>query len=108
MTCADCRELLSGYLDDELMSVESEDVRAHIAECAECAREHEELARTSHLLRRGLVRHTAPDVLKARIRSALANPSPFESPAPPKQRGWTQLLAAGVVVAFASSALTFA
>ena len=56
------------------------------------------------------MRHSAPDVLKARIRSMLAQPDVF-SPAvetPPSVRPrWTTLLAAGLVIAAASSALTF-
>ena len=72
MQCGDCRELLSGHLDGELMAAESQNVRDHLAHCAECAREEELLARTSVLVRQRLVRHSAPDVLKARIRTALA------------------------------------
>src|SRR5436305_9950942 len=105
MMCSECRDLLSGHIDDELMAAESQGVRAHLAECSECAREHQQLTTASDLLRNTLVRHTAPDVLKARIRSALAAPSPFASVAPPKRSQWTRLAAAGVLVAFTSSAL---
>jgi anti-sigma factor RsiW len=108
MRCADCRDLLSGHIDGELMTAESQNVRDHLAECAECAREHELLARTSTLLRQRLVRHSAPDVLKARIRNALAQPNAFEPPSPPVRSQWMRLAAAGVIIAAASSALTFA
>src|SRR4029079_16126721 len=107
MRCAECRELLSGHIDGELMAAESQNVRDHLAECAECAREEELLARTSTLLRQRLVRHSAPDVLKARIRSALAQPNAFESAKTPPRSHWTLLAAAGVVIAATSSALTF-
>ena len=80
MKCAECHELLSGHVDGELMAAESQNVRDHVAECAECARELEMLERTSTLLRQRLVRHSAPDVLKARIRSALAQPDAFDPP----------------------------
>ena len=86
MQCAECRELLSGHIDKELMSKESQDVEAHIAECAECAREHEALAATSQLLKQSLVRHSAPDVLKARIRNAIAQEADAsDSPVAPKR-----------------------
>jgi len=108
MQCGDCRELLSGHLDGELMAAESQNVRDHLAHCAECAREEELLARTSALVRQRLVRHSAPDVLKARIRTALAQPNAFDQPARPVRRNWTRLAAAGVSIAMVSSALTFA
>jgi len=108
MRCADCLELLSGEIDGELMPAESQDVRDHLAECADCAREHEVLAGTSTLLRQRLVRHSAPDVLKARIRSALAQPSVHDTPPAPVRSAWTRLVAAGVMIAVASSGLTYA
>lgn len=110
MRCAEYRELLSALVDDELPIGEAADVRAHLAACADCAREHDALAATSRRLKEGLVRHSAPDVLKARIRSMLSQSDAFSPPVegPPSARPrWTTLLAAGLVVAAASSALTF-
>jgi len=109
MKCAECRELLSGHVDNELMADESQDVRAHLAECAECTREHEALAATSQLLKQGLVRHSAPDVLKARIRSALAQPHAFEPPVVqrPGRSQWIRLAAACAAVAVISSGVTY-
>jgi anti-sigma factor RsiW len=107
MRCAEYRELLSGHVDGELMAAESQNVRDHVAECAECALELELLERTSTLSRQRLVRHSAPDVLKARIRSALAQPNAFDPPVRPARLPWMRLAAAGVVIAAASSALTF-
>lgn len=111
MRCPDCREALTTYVDDELMTAEARDVREHLATCAECEREHRLIAGTSLLLREKLVRHTAPDVLKARIRNALAQPNAFDAPPTPQSRSrpaWSRLVAAGIVIAVASSALTFA
>jgi len=113
MRCSDCREALSSYLDDELMSPEAQEVREHLATCAECDRQHRVLADTSLLLREKLVRHQAPDVLKARIRSALAQPHAFDSPRasrpiPVGRPPWLLFAAAGLVIAIGSSALTFA
>ena len=108
MKCAECRELLSGHVDNELMTNESQDVDAHLATCAECAREHEMLAATSQLLKQGLVRHSAPDVLKARIRNALAQPDAFEPPAPKRKSSqWIRLAAACAAVAVISSGVTY-
>jgi len=110
MQCAECRELLSGHIDNELMADESHDVDAHLAECAECARERESLAATSQLLKKGLVRHSAPDVLKARIRNAIAQESDaFEPPAPQRKKSsqWLRLAAACAAVAVISSGVTY-
>lgn len=107
MTCAECRELLSAYMDDELMPAERASVEQHLSTCAECAAERELLATTMHRMREGLVRHPAPDVLKARIRTALSKPDAFTAPAPIHQTRWPRLAAAGFIIAIASSAVTF-
>src|SRR5262249_49650898 len=64
------------------------------------------LTETSSLLRDGLVRHTAPDVLKARLRSALAQSPPLDMPRPVRGPSWIVLAAAGLVIAVASSTTT--
>jgi anti-sigma factor RsiW len=111
MRCADCRESLNQYIDGELVADEAAAVRDHLATCADCAREHAALSATSHRLKEALVRHAAPDVLKARIRSALVQPDAFTpvSDARPIRR-WSpvRFAAAGFVIAAFSSALTFA
>jgi anti-sigma factor RsiW len=111
MQCAQCRDLLSGHIDEELMSNETQDVEAHLAECAECAREHESLAATSQLLKQGLVRHSAPDVLKARIRNAIAQEAgAFDAPpvsTRSKYAQWVRLAAACAAVAVISSGVTY-
>src|SRR6185312_3631715 len=87
---------------------EMADVRAHLAQCAECESAHREIVATSRAMRAHLVRYTAPDVLRARIRNAIAEEATLEQRPAPKRRSWMQLAAAGVVIAAASSALTFA
>ena len=72
MRCSECTELLSAYMDDELMRDERDAVREHLAACVDCAREEQALALTSRRIKESLMRHTTPDVLKARIRNALA------------------------------------
>jgi anti-sigma factor RsiW len=108
MRCADCRDAVNAFVDGELLAEEQRDVREHLATCADCRREHEVLVATSRTLKEGLVRHRAPDVLKARIRSALAQPDAFAPAASPPRRSWLRLVAAGIVIAAASSGLTVA
>src|SRR5512143_1692601 len=111
--CAAYRELLNADLDNELMSGESAEVRDHLTQCPYCSREYDELAATSRLIQDSLVLYAAPDVLKARIRSALAE-SPTDA-APdtdePRRtivpRQWLRVAAAGLVIAVASSVTTF-
>ncbi len=112
MRCAECTELLSAYLDDELMRDEQQAVRDHLATCADCAREEQALAATSRRIKDTFMRHSTPDVLKARIRNALAQDDAFTPPPSeiaPRARvwpRWSALAAAGLVVAVASSVLT--
>jgi anti-sigma factor RsiW len=110
MRCAECAELLSAYLDDELTRDEHDAVREHLATCVDCAGEEQVLALTSRRIKENLMRHATPDVLKARIRSALARDDDFTPGAPaPAPRVWTRwpaLAAAGLVIAVGSSALT--
>ncbi len=107
MTCAECRELLNAYLDDELPRPELDAVREHLSACPRCAGEYDVLAATSHQLQEGLVRHPAPDVLKARIRTALAKPDAFEPRPTARRTPWPWLAAAGLVIAIVSSGITF-
>ncbi|MGH7618336.1 MAG: anti-sigma factor family protein [Gemmatimonadaceae bacterium] len=106
MRCADCRDSLNALIDGELDADATTLVRDHIANCEECRRERDMLADTSSLLQEGLVRYPAPDVLKARLRTAFARPRPFEEPARPRASRWMSLAAAGAVIALASSAIT--
>ena len=52
MTCPEARELLSALLDDALSTAERQAIDAHLATCAECARELAELRETVALLER--------------------------------------------------------
>jgi len=113
MDCAACLELLDADFDDELTPDERADVRAHVAQCADCARARDEIAATSHALREGLARYAAPDVLKARIRGALAEAETDDASETRAShpsvipRHWLRLAAAGLVIAAASSVTTF-
>jgi len=110
MRCDDYQESLNRYIDGEMATDEADELRDHLATCVDCAREHDALAATSLRLKETLVRHQAPDVLKARIRSALGQPDAFAPPvATPARRRWSPigLAAAGLVIAALSSALTY-
>src|SRR4051812_23292818 len=107
MTCATCRELMPAYLDDELLPAESEELRAHLGGCVQCRALHEEMSATSTLLQRELVRYPAPDILKARIRKALAEPEPLRASGAGRRAWWPMAAAAGLLVAVMSSAATW-
>jgi anti-sigma factor RsiW len=104
MQCAECRDALDAFLDDELAPDQRERVNDHLAGCAACARRSEELADISRRIEEGLVHHRAPDVLKARIRAAIAEDA--AGPPPRSRWHWLPLAAAGVLIAAASSAAT--
>lgn len=110
MTCAQCRELVDAYVDGELPNDDAAAVREHLASCAECSREHALITATSRRIGEVFVKHQAPDVLKARIRSALAQPDAFERSDTPPLRALParRLVWGGIGVAVASSLLTFA
>jgi anti-sigma factor RsiW len=101
--------MLDMLIDDELMADEAKAVRDHVAACSDCSLEHESLAATSTQLKKNLMRYSAPDVLKARIHNgltqSLSNEPKVETK--PKRSRWTWLAAAGVLIAVASSAVTY-
>ena len=109
MQCADCRSLLDAYLDGELAEGERASVREHLAGCADCSSEHAALGRASSLAQEHLVHYQAPDVLRARIASAIAGERAGSSVPLPARKGNRWLLAAaGLLIAVASAGLTYA
>ncbi len=108
MRCDECTDALGPYVDGELPPEEAEAVRAHLASCPQCAAEHEAMIELSRRLKGGLERSSAPDVLKARIRGALGQPDAFATPTPARETPWLRFAAAALVVAVASSGLTYA
>lgn len=109
LLCGDCRPILSALADGELSPEDEALVHRHLDSCADCSRALESITRVSQLLEDVLVRYPAPDVLKARIHSALALEA-AKMPAPSATAGlhWNRswLIAAGVAIAAASSGLT--
>jgi len=66
MNCHDAREMLSALVDGELTPDEQSRVDAHVAECADCRKEHERLGSTIALLRQ-LDRPRAPVAFVDRV-----------------------------------------
>ena len=107
MNCDQYRDTLGARLDAELEPDEERDIDRHVATCASCAREYATLRDTQRLLSENLMRYSAPDVLKARIRGAIveaAAPHVAVRTVP----SWWRQLAAGIAIAAASSAVTMA
>lgn len=104
-SCADVRDALDAFLDGELPPDARARVRDHLTECLECARRSEELEAVSRRVQEALVQHRAPDVLKARIRAALADAAP--APVRPARWRWVRFAVAAVLIAAVSSAATF-
>src|SRR5690242_13534228 len=108
MSCAVTQELLTGYVDGELSPRQAAEVSAHLTTCGACSQEYEGVLKTVQLLRAGLSPWRAPDVLRARIQSALR-----EEPATRlslvryrRQLPW-RAVAAALAIAIGSSALTW-
>ena len=108
MQCNECVEHLDAHRDGELDPVLRAAVHEHLAGCSDCARQRDSLLAVSRLLQESLVHFGAPDVLRARIRSAMSQERSVESSAAPKQTRWTRLAAAGFLIAVVSSGSTYA
>ncbi|SEC02666.1 mycothiol system anti-sigma-R factor [Paramicrobacterium humi] len=74
--CEKARRDLEEYLRNEICQTDTADIRAHLAECAECTKEAL-LARTLTEVVQRACRETAPEELRvqviARLRSATAH-----------------------------------
>jgi len=110
MPCDQFRDSLDARLDGELTPDEARDVDQHLATCPTCAADYARLSATHQLLSENLMRYRAPDVLKARIRGALVDTGDAGAlrVMPQRRSTWWRSLAAGIVIAGASSALTVA
>lgn len=70
ITCGQCLELASAYLDGELGGPERESLEAHLFTCAECYRAYRQMERTSDVLR-AVPAATVPANLQERIAAAV-------------------------------------
>lgn len=99
---------VSAYLDGELTPLEMADVGRHLEACPACRREYEALRDTGIAIREQLPRAAAPDLLRGRVIAALAEArAGAAAPAHTRRTSWIRQIAAGLVVAAASSALTY-
>ena len=107
MLCDTCQDSLEARLDGELPPEEAREIDRHLAACPACARQFATLGETRRLVSENAMRYTAPDVLKARIRGAVARMASPPAVAPKTNRfRWWREVAAGVAIAIASSGVT--
>jgi anti-sigma factor RsiW len=72
-TCNTTHTLVSAYVDGELPPDRAAGIGEHLTSCAVCSAEYETMLDMIGLLRTQLRRYRAPDVLRARVRAALAS-----------------------------------
>jgi anti-sigma factor RsiW len=102
MSCPIAHESLSAYVDGELPPDSARVVADHLAHCARCSSEYHALLTTVSALRSGLARYAAPDMLRARIRSAVgAESAQAEAPASSPRRRIPRHWRASVIAAAA-------
>lgn len=73
MTCTEARPLLAAFGDDELSATDAIAVAAHLTGCAVCSALVADHAALRAAVREAFPRLRAPDTLRARVRSDLAN-----------------------------------
>jgi len=107
MHCPITQESLNAYVDGELTPDAALAVSDHLATCARCSTEYNAVLTTVAALRGGLERYRAPDVLRARVRAAIASradePAPVTTPPTRRRMPWARAsaLAAAAVVCVA-------
>jgi anti-sigma factor RsiW len=110
--CQSTRAALSAYVDGELPPDDAAAIADHLTTCAHCSADYHTVLDTIALTRSQLDRFTAPDVLRARIRAAIATTPAEHDPAlanggprsgAQRSRWWPQraVVAAGLVLAAA-------
>src|SRR3954463_15607208 len=108
--CQPTRAALSAYVDGELPPDDAAAIADHLTTCAHCSADYHTVLDTIALTHSQLERFTAPDVLRARIRAAIATAPAEHDSALPKgaargpprpQNRWagSALIAAGLVFA---------
>ncbi len=109
MDCTPTREQLGAYIDGELPPDEAMEIAVHLVSCAACSRDYDAMMATVRTLREGLVQFRAPDLLRARVRTALREEREPAPSTPTVRRGsrvaW-RTIAAAMVIAVASSGVT--
>ena len=115
MTSEHVRDELSAYVDGELPPDRAMEIADHLTSCAECASDYAAMLATVRTVRAEITHHRAPDVLRARIRTALREEAREEPRAavsrvaPGQRRRWRipwNAVAAAVLLVVASSGIT--
>ena len=116
MTCGDCQELLSRFIDGDLEEARTVIVADHLAVCAECTVMRDDLASILAHCREGELDEAVlpnPAALWRRINNLIESELPAEIPVEVKRKGWfgaklsfSQAAVAVVAVALISSLLT--
>src|SRR4029450_6148589 len=101
MACDDTRELIDGYLDDELGVETNLEVRHHLQECEDCAAFHRRRQALHSAIQTGDLAYKAPAALEKNIRSTLHKADGFAKERVPVYRSaplWAGVAAALVIV----------
>ena len=88
LRCADCRELLGGYVLEALDPAEAEAVRAHLTACERCAAEHAELAPLPTMLDLAGSADVVPERPPAALEEAVLDRFAREASSGPPKRRW--------------------
>jgi hypothetical protein len=123
MTCEHCQELISAFLDNELETESSDNVRLHLSECSECSKVCEDLAMLINFSQLDVEESIVPpnpDALWCRINNIIESEVQAEISKenkekiePQVQTGWSwnfsfsQITSAVLGIALISSLLTF-
>ena len=104
MACEDARELLGGYLDDELDMATSLEFRRHLRECPECSAQQQRQEALRNALRTSDLSFRAPAGLEQRIRNAVrknqSGPAiSSRAPAWPRAAVWVAMAASLLIAA---------
>jgi mycothiol system anti-sigma-R factor len=105
MTCLSSQHSIEAYLDGELATSESAEVREHIDGCPSCAAIYRRLEQLRSDLRTQAPRYTAPAHLQQRIRIELRKAA--KSEAPRRALPWNWLAVAASVLLCASLSWNF-
>lgn len=113
MTCGECQEFLSRYIDGDLKPEVSAKIVDHLSACAECTVMRDDLAEILVHCREGEIGEEMPPnpaALWRRINNLIESELPAEIPVEPQRRRWSfsfsQVGVAVVAVALISSLLT--
>ncbi len=102
LSCGECRALLGGFVLESLEPDEMTDVRAHLASCKRCAREHGELAALPTLLDTAAGIEATADAPPAALEEAVMHG--FVSERRPRRRSWLRQTFARPIPAAATAA----